>query len=85
MLGECALSLALDDLPTTSGQTTTAAALGPALRERLVRAGITFRVLSTEDYCGPDGAATRQGQRPRRRAADRREDDAPEAALGYLG
>lgn len=50
MLGECALSLALDDLPKTSGQTTTAAAMGPALRDRLVKAGITFRVVSTEDY-----------------------------------
>jgi len=50
MLGECALSLAFDDLPKTSGQTTTAAALGPALRDRLVKAGITFRVVSTEDY-----------------------------------
>ena len=50
MLGECALSLALDDLPKTSGQTTTAAAMGPALRDRLIRAGITFRVISTEDY-----------------------------------
>jgi len=50
MLGECALSLALDDLPQTSGQTTTAAAMGPALRDRLMRAGITFRVLSTEEY-----------------------------------
>ena len=50
MLGECALSLALDDLPKTSGQTTTAAAMGPALRDRLIRAGITFRVVSTEDY-----------------------------------
>jgi short subunit dehydrogenase-like uncharacterized protein len=50
MLAESALCLALDDLPKTGGQTTTAAALGPALRERLIRAGITFRTLSTEDY-----------------------------------
>ncbi|ADB32476.1 Saccharopine dehydrogenase (NAD(+), L-glutamate-forming) [Kribbella flavida DSM 17836] len=50
MLGECALSLALDNLPTTAGQVTTAAAMGPALRDRLVAAGITFRVISTEDY-----------------------------------
>ncbi|QNE17375.1 saccharopine dehydrogenase [Kribbella qitaiheensis] len=50
MLGECALSLALDDLPQTSGQTTTAAAMGPALRDRLMRAGITFRIISTEEY-----------------------------------
>ncbi|GAB2601512.1 saccharopine dehydrogenase family protein [Kribbella endophytica] len=50
MLGECALSLALDELPTTSGQVTTASAMGPALRERLVAAGISFRVISTEEY-----------------------------------
>jgi short subunit dehydrogenase-like uncharacterized protein len=50
MLAESALCLALDDLPETSGQTTTAAALGPALRERLIRAGMTFRTLSTDEY-----------------------------------
>ena len=50
MLGECALSLALDDLPETSGQVTTAAAMGPALRKRLVDAGMTFRVIATEEY-----------------------------------
>jgi short subunit dehydrogenase-like uncharacterized protein len=50
MLGECALSLALDDLPKTSGQTTTAAAMGSKLRDRLVKAGLTFRIVSTEDY-----------------------------------
>jgi len=50
MLSECALSLALDDLPETSGQVTTAAAMGPALRKRLVDAGITFRVVATEEY-----------------------------------
>jgi short subunit dehydrogenase-like uncharacterized protein len=50
MLGESALCLALDDLPQTSGQTTTAAAMGPALRKRLVEAGITFRVIATEHY-----------------------------------
>ena len=50
MLGECALCLALDDLPETAGQTTTAAAMGPALRERLVKAGMTFATLSTDDY-----------------------------------
>ena len=49
MLGESALSLALDDLPQTSGQTTTAAALGPALRKRLIAAGMTFRTISTEE------------------------------------
>ena len=50
MLGESALCLALDDLPETAGQTTTAAAMGPALRERLVKAGMTFATLSTDDY-----------------------------------
>ncbi|MGW6276283.1 saccharopine dehydrogenase family protein [Kribbella sp. NPDC055071] len=50
MLGESALSLALDDLPATAGITTTAAAMGPALRERLIRAGMTFATLSTNDY-----------------------------------
>ncbi|MEV5968196.1 saccharopine dehydrogenase NADP-binding domain-containing protein [Kribbella sp. NPDC051952] len=50
MLGESALCLALDDLPKTAGQTTTAAAMGPALRERLSRAGMTFATLSTDDY-----------------------------------
>jgi short subunit dehydrogenase-like uncharacterized protein len=47
MLGESALCVALDDLPSVSGQTTTAVALGPALRSRLVAAGIDFRVVSS--------------------------------------
>ncbi|TCO20511.1 short subunit dehydrogenase-like uncharacterized protein [Kribbella steppae] len=50
MLGESALCLALDDLPKTAGQTTTAAAMGPALRERLVKAGMSFATLSTDHY-----------------------------------
>ncbi|MEU4390082.1 saccharopine dehydrogenase NADP-binding domain-containing protein [Kribbella sp. NPDC023855] len=50
MLAECALSLALDTLPKTSGQVTTAAAMGPALRRRLVAAGIGFETLVVEDY-----------------------------------
>jgi short subunit dehydrogenase-like uncharacterized protein len=50
MLGESALCLALDDLPATAGQSTTAAAMGPALRARLVQAGMTFATLSTDDY-----------------------------------
>jgi short subunit dehydrogenase-like uncharacterized protein len=50
MLSECALSLALDPLPETSGQVTTASAMGPALRRRLVAAGIKFEILSVEDY-----------------------------------
>ncbi|NES13901.1 MULTISPECIES: trans-acting enoyl reductase family protein [Micromonospora] len=45
MLAESALCLAFDDLPPTAGQVTTAAAMGDALLDRLVRAGITFRVL----------------------------------------
>ncbi len=45
MLAECALCLAHDDLPETSGQVTTAVAMGQALIDRLVRAGIEFRVL----------------------------------------
>jgi short subunit dehydrogenase-like uncharacterized protein len=49
MLGESALCLALDDLPETAGQVTTAVAMGKHLRERLVRAGIGFRVLSSDE------------------------------------
>jgi short subunit dehydrogenase-like uncharacterized protein len=48
MLAESALCLALDDLPPISGQVTTAAAMGNALRRRLETAGITFRVLDGE-------------------------------------
>ncbi|MEV8371533.1 saccharopine dehydrogenase NADP-binding domain-containing protein [Kribbella sp. NPDC056861] len=50
MLAECALSLAFDSLPETSGQVTTAVAMGPALRRRLVAAGIGFETLLVEDY-----------------------------------
>jgi short subunit dehydrogenase-like uncharacterized protein len=50
MLGESALCLALDDLPETAGQTTTAAAMGPALRDRLVKAGMTFATLEVDHY-----------------------------------
>lgn len=46
MLAESALCLALDELPATAGQVTTATAMGPALRERLVRAGMRFDVVS---------------------------------------
>ncbi|MBJ7330597.1 MAG: saccharopine dehydrogenase NADP-binding domain-containing protein [Solirubrobacteraceae bacterium] len=46
MLAESAMSLAFDELPNVSGQTTTAAALGPALRSRLVAAGMKFDVVS---------------------------------------
>jgi len=45
MLAESALCLALDDLPETSGQVTTATAMGDALIDRLTAAGITFRTL----------------------------------------
>ncbi|MCK2221390.1 saccharopine dehydrogenase NADP-binding domain-containing protein [Actinomadura sp. ATCC 31491] len=46
MLGESALCLAFDDLPDRAGQLTTAAAMGQALIDRLVRAGITFSTRS---------------------------------------
>ncbi|MGW1059863.1 saccharopine dehydrogenase family protein [Micromonospora rubida] len=46
MLAESALCLALDEgLPATSGQVTPVTAMGDALLDRLVRAGMTFRVL----------------------------------------
>ncbi|MGW0857240.1 saccharopine dehydrogenase family protein [Streptomyces sp. NPDC002690] len=44
MLGEAALCLALDDLPETAGQVTTAVAMGDALLERLRASGLGFRV-----------------------------------------
>ncbi|TYL46297.1 saccharopine dehydrogenase [Nocardioides sp. BGMRC 2183] len=44
MLAESALCLALDDLPTTSGQVTTATAMGDALLRRLQDAGMGFEV-----------------------------------------
>jgi short subunit dehydrogenase-like uncharacterized protein len=50
MLAESALCLARDDVPAVSGQTTTAVALGKHLRDRLVAAGIVFKILSTEEY-----------------------------------
>jgi short subunit dehydrogenase-like uncharacterized protein len=46
MLAESALCLRHDDLPQTAGQLTTAQAMGPALRTRLIAAGLTFRILS---------------------------------------
>lgn len=45
MLAESALALAFDELPTTAGQVTTAAAMGDALLERLQLAGIKFEVV----------------------------------------
>ena len=47
MLAESALCLAHDDLPQTSGQVTTAVAMGDQLIERLRRAGLSFDVLAT--------------------------------------
>lgn len=49
ILAESALSLAFDDLPATSGQVTTATAMGGALTERLRNAGLSFRVLEESD------------------------------------
>lgn len=46
MLGESAICLAFDDLSATSGQVTTAVAMGQRLIDRLVGAGFTFEVLS---------------------------------------
>ncbi len=45
MLAESALSLALDDNPTTAGQVTTAQAMGDHLLARLQAAGMKFEVL----------------------------------------
>jgi short subunit dehydrogenase-like uncharacterized protein len=45
MLGESALCLAFDELPKTSGQVTTAVAMGDRLVDRLVHVGLTFRVV----------------------------------------
>ncbi|HEY6761064.1 MAG TPA: saccharopine dehydrogenase NADP-binding domain-containing protein [Baekduia sp.] len=46
MLADATLCMALDDLPETAGQVTTAQALGPALRARLERSGIGFARVS---------------------------------------
>ena len=45
MLAEASLCLAHDELPETSGQVTTAQAMGRPLIERLDRQGISFRTL----------------------------------------
>jgi short subunit dehydrogenase-like uncharacterized protein len=45
MLAESALCLAFDELPESSGQVTTAVAMGDALLERVQRAGVSFRLL----------------------------------------
>ncbi|MEU9959615.1 saccharopine dehydrogenase NADP-binding domain-containing protein [Streptomyces sp. NPDC050982] len=47
MLAESALCLAFDELPSTSGQVTTAVAMGDSLIERLRGTGISFRVAAT--------------------------------------
>jgi short subunit dehydrogenase-like uncharacterized protein len=47
MLAESALCMAFDELPATSGQVTTAVAMGDALLRRLQAAGIQFRVLES--------------------------------------
>ncbi|WP_098894683.1 trans-acting enoyl reductase family protein [Streptomyces sp. t99] len=44
ILAESAVCLALDELPETSGQVTTAVAMGDALLDRLTTAGLRFRV-----------------------------------------
>jgi saccharopine dehydrogenase (NAD+, L-glutamate forming) len=46
MLAQTGLSLAFDDVAPTAGQVTTAAALGDALRERLMAQGIAFNVVA---------------------------------------
>jgi len=53
MLAESALCLAFDELPPTAGQLTTAAAMGPALVERLTKAGIRFTVLDAPPTRAP--------------------------------
>ncbi len=49
MLAESALCLAFDDNPPSSGQVTTAVAMGDRLLERLVRAGLAFTVHRSVD------------------------------------
>jgi short subunit dehydrogenase-like uncharacterized protein len=46
MLAEAALCLAHDQLPETAGQVTPAVAMGHALRDRLIDAGIRFQTVS---------------------------------------
>ena len=48
MLAEAALCLAHDDLPERAGQLTPAVAMGQALIDRLVAAGIGFATVSDE-------------------------------------
>ncbi|MER6123368.1 saccharopine dehydrogenase NADP-binding domain-containing protein [Streptomyces sp. NPDC001795] len=49
IFAESAMSLALDDLPSTSGQVTTAQAMGNTLIDRLRAAGLTFRVAARRE------------------------------------
>ncbi|MFD6437043.1 saccharopine dehydrogenase family protein [Streptomyces venezuelae] len=49
MLGESALCLALDSLPPSAGQVTTAVAMGDALIERLRTVGLSFRVVAERE------------------------------------
>lgn len=49
MLSQAALCLAFDELPTTSGQQTTASAMGSVLRHRLQGAGIDFAVVTPNE------------------------------------
>lgn len=47
MLSESALSLAFDDNPATSGQVTTAQAMGERLTDRLIERGMRFETITT--------------------------------------
>ncbi|MBE9372854.1 saccharopine dehydrogenase NADP-binding domain-containing protein [Saccharopolyspora sp. HNM0983] len=58
MLAESALSLAFDDLPEVSGQVTPATAMGSALTERLVGAGMRFAVLDRTPTSPPHRVTT---------------------------
>ncbi|MFH9348002.1 saccharopine dehydrogenase family protein [Kitasatospora sp. NPDC017646] len=53
MLAESALCLAYDDLPPRAGQLTTAVAMGRPLIDRLIAAGISFRVVDTPPMTAP--------------------------------
>jgi short subunit dehydrogenase-like uncharacterized protein len=55
MLAESGLCLALDELPPSAGQVTTAAAMGDMLLTRLQRAGITFRAMERHGESGEEG------------------------------
>jgi short subunit dehydrogenase-like uncharacterized protein len=53
VLAQGALCLAFDDRPPTSGQVTTAAAMGAALIDRLTAAGLGFTVLDPPPTTAP--------------------------------